>query len=492
MQTRGFYTFLISRTGIPGCFFLLALFSLFFTHAHAQLQARPLSPSVVLVLKLVSQDRVQPTTGIVMSNDGLVMVPAEFISTGAEIIVLDGGTDIIKNGRPAVIVDRPASNGWALLQVSGLERSGIILSSNDLSEASALHLTAFPPAEYIANGLPPLWADVKLQAGGAQDAWSVSAATPQPYVSGPILDECGYLVGVALSSGVQSIEAGEVPVTLFAGGLRETLNALLLELPVNNCAITAEKVAGSLQPTEAGKARATSSTGQAADPKLVKPEVYSPLIQRKRLNPFQGAIPRPQPTENRSLWSQVPIWLPLLGLLMLSLIGWKAWFFFRLRRQSATQDDNGQAVDGVLKPLVTESQDSTSRIRSVPGVDEKMPDMNALPPGCDGVLALQVFVDSNTRFNRFYSVDTQQFDLVIGKTDTDIEIQLPGIGSRHVRLVKTGEEITLSDLGSGGATLVNGLPCLAGEILYLENDADIYLGEILLRINILKKDRGST
>ena len=62
-------------------------------------QAAQLSPSVVLVLKLVAADRVQPVTGVVVSDDGLVLVPAEFVAEQAEIIVLDGGTDIIAHGR---------------------------------------------------------------------------------------------------------------------------------------------------------------------------------------------------------------------------------------------------------------------------------------------------------------------------------------------------------------------------------------------------------
>ena len=60
-----------------------------------------ISPSVVLVLKLVSSTHVKPTTGIVISDNGLVLVSGEFASSEGEIIVLDGGTDILSHGRPA-------------------------------------------------------------------------------------------------------------------------------------------------------------------------------------------------------------------------------------------------------------------------------------------------------------------------------------------------------------------------------------------------------
>lgn len=492
MLTRGFHSFPRRDNCTLRWLLALVLLGAFMQHTQAQLEARPLSRSVVLVLKLVSRDRVQPTTGIVVSNDGLVMVPSEFISTGAEIIVLDGGTDIIKNGRPASILDRPTSSGWALLRVKGLERPGISLSNNQLSEASELHLTAFPPAEYIANGLPPLWADVQIQAGSTKDSWSISAETPQPYVTGPILDECGYLAGLSLSSGVQSIEPGKMPDTVFADGLIKTLNALQLELPGENCTSDSEKAAGPATVAKTNKAPVNSQSPQPAGPDLVTPDVYSPTIQRKRLNPFQGAIPRPSSTENRSLWSQVPFWLPLLGLVMLSVIGWKAWFFFRLRRQMARAGENKQTATAGLQAAATELQDGTSHFRSAPGVDEIMPDLDLLPPGCDGVLVVQVFVGSATRFNRYCSIDTQQFDLIIGKTESDININLPGIGNRHARLLKHGEDMTLSDLSSGATTIINGLPCLPGEIMYLENDAEICLGDALLRISIINKDQGAS
>ena len=135
MPERAFYRHL--ARSVLG-WLLLAVFVMpGLSTASAEIEARPLSPSVVLVLKLVSQDRVQPTTGIVMSNDGLVMVPAEFVSRGDEVIVLDGGTDIIRNGRPAKLLERPGAGGWAVLSVNGLERPGIVLSGTELSASSA-------------------------------------------------------------------------------------------------------------------------------------------------------------------------------------------------------------------------------------------------------------------------------------------------------------------------------------------------------------------
>ena len=105
---------------------VLVIVGLTATAAEAQTE-EAMPSSVVLVLKLISATHVEPVTGIVATDDGLVLVPADFVSSGGEIIVLDGGTDIIKHGRPAAIVDRSSPGKLAILSVGGLARTGITL-----------------------------------------------------------------------------------------------------------------------------------------------------------------------------------------------------------------------------------------------------------------------------------------------------------------------------------------------------------------------------
>ncbi len=143
-----------------------------------------MSPSVVLVLKLVSATHVKPTTGIVVSENGLVLVPADFISEDGEIIVLDGGTDILSHGRPAKVINRSEPGGLAVLSVEGLERPALILSESAVNAESKIHLEAFPPAKYIAKGAQPLWVPIKILLNQSTQV-SVSPETPLPYVSGP-------------------------------------------------------------------------------------------------------------------------------------------------------------------------------------------------------------------------------------------------------------------------------------------------------------------
>ncbi len=63
------------------CSQLLAVLSLVLVlpvAAQAQ-QEQPMSPSVVLGLKLVSATHVEPTTGLGVADNGLVLVPADFV-----------------------------------------------------------------------------------------------------------------------------------------------------------------------------------------------------------------------------------------------------------------------------------------------------------------------------------------------------------------------------------------------------------------------------
>jgi hypothetical protein len=468
-----------------GRWLLFFLIGFYIPHATAVLQARPMSPSVVLVLKLVSKTRVQPATGIVISNDGLVLVPAEFVSSKAEIIVLDGGTDIIKNGRPAMIVDQAESNGWAILSVKGLKRPGITLSKNMPTMDSELHFTAFPPAEYIANGLPPLWATVKIQLDEEDNSYSISTETPQPYVSGPILDDCGYLAGVSLTSGLQSLRPGKLPETFFSIKLQSTLEALQVKMPVATCVDSLEKSPAPVgKPQEAVRELAGPSES-SVESNLLKPNVYNPLIKRKRLNPFQGASPQPRITEKPSIWRSIPIWLVLLGLIMLSALTWKAYFFFRMRKGKLTPSP---AAGPVPVSFQTETPGKGNKPRAAPVYHEEMPDMLKLPEACNGVLVIDGFADPDLRFKRYCTVDTRQIDIRIGRHDTDIVIQHPSISSSHARFEKNEELMSLSDLGSNTGTYIKDVPCLEGEIMFFDAEDVVFLGDVQLRFSVINKD----
>lgn len=467
--------------------------------AHAQ-QQQPMSPSVVLVLKLVSATHVEPTTGIVVADNGLVLVPADFVLSGGEIIVLDGGTDIIKHGRPATIADQSGGGKLAVLSVNGLARTGITFSKNMLNAETGLQLTAFPPAEYIAKGSPPIRVPVKVLQDNPNVPFSVSPSTPLPYVSGPILDACGYLAGVSLTTGPQSLEPGKPVLTLFADELRQALEALKIVMPSASCSYQPQKTLppantgseGEIAPETSGT---DQKTAQAGETNLIGPDVYKPFIPQKRLNPFQGATPPQMPvdTTRPSLWRSIPLWLILLVFISLAALSWKGFMFWRLHKGDfglASDATDTASEEPDMAALQSASDYTGDKPRSVPLEGGEFPDMNALPEGCDGLLVIDGFVDTDMRFQRFCAVNTQAINIIIGRSDADININHPVIGRSHACLESNGELMTLSDLGSTSGTFIREVPCLPGEIMVVEAGDEILLGDARIRFSIIEKEAG--
>ena len=483
---------------------LLLLAVVFAGVADAQ-QDRPMSPSVVLVLKLVSATHVEPTTGIVVTDNGVVLVPADFVLSGGEIIVLDGGTDIIKHGRPATIVNQSNPGKLAALSVNGLARTGITLSENALNRQSQLHLTAFPPAEYIAKGTPPIQVPVTVLQDSPDARFSVSPATPLPYVSGPILDACGYLAGVSLTTGPQSLQPDKLASTLFADELRQTLDAMQIDLSSANCDYQGQKNEPAANTEEKGELRHAAAglnqqVPKSAESDLIKPEVYKPFIAQKRLNPFQGAAPPQNPVNmvKPSIWQSIPLWLLLLGFTALAALSWKGFMFWRLHTggfshsTAAEMASGGQAAseEPGTAALQAAAYSKAGKPRSVPLKGAEFPDMNALPEGCNGLLVIDGLVDTDMRFQRFCAVNTQAFAITLGRSDADININHPVISHSHARLESDGESMTLSDLGSGSGTFIRGVPCLQGEIMVIETGDEIFLGNVRIRLSIINSETG--
>ncbi|MGA9572415.1 MAG: hypothetical protein WBS20_00565, partial [Lysobacterales bacterium] len=261
---------------------VLLLIALAQTQAATAQQTVQISPSVVLVLKLVSKTLVKPTTGIVVSDDGIVMVPAEFAAEDGEMIVLDGGADILSNGRPAQIVDDTGTGDMAFLSVKGLKRPGIKLSANALETGGTLHLEAFPPAEYIAKGAQPLKLPVKVLRDGQTGQLSISAETPLPYVTGAILDSCGYLAGASLARGPQSLDGDKIASVLFGEDLLRDLDVLQISVPKAICE----------QPV-AGTGSSAAKTASDKDTPLEAEKSHEPVVEAKQ----ERALEEPSVTE---------------------------------------------------------------------------------------------------------------------------------------------------------------------------------------------------
>jgi pSer/pThr/pTyr-binding forkhead associated (FHA) protein len=101
---------------------------------------------------------------------------------------------------------------------------------------------------------------------------------------------------------------------------------------------------------------------------------------------------------------------------------------------------------------------------------------------------IEGYLDADTRFKRLCAVNTEQINLVIGRGQAGINIDHPAISRAHARLQRDTQSMTLSDLGSSNGTFIRGIPCLPGEIMFIEAEDEIFLGDVRFRISVLSKE----
>jgi hypothetical protein len=82
------------------------------------------------------------------------------------------------------------------------------------------------------------------------------------------------------------------------------------------------------------------------------------------------------------------------------------------------------------------------------------------------------------------AVSDRAVNLDIGRGPADLVIDSPAISRRHARLNGTAEALTLCDLGSSNGTSINGVPCMEGEIMYLEAGDEVILGDVRFTLEL--------
>jgi LPXTG-motif cell wall-anchored protein len=419
---------------------------------------------VVPVLRLVSSTHVEPTTGLVVA-EGLVLVPLGFASEGDEVIVLDGGTDIVRDGRPAHLKDYFPAEALQILSVPGLRRAPAPFADEALSDGTYVELTAFPPAERIAEGDPPLHAAATVTVFGASADPAVSGDTPLPNVTGPLLDECGNVAAYSLAHDVQTMASH--PGTRYRW--RGTLLAVLTRLGVTPAPAEAAPEPPAPAPTEEPAAppepEATDDASDAAAPVAEpEPEPAAPepeeTLDIDTLPPIETISPEPSPPpapEPRTTWP----WL-LAGLALIA----GGLYLHRRRRQHA----DGAA--GGTEPGTADDPDDA-------GAEPIGP-----PPEMDRRLVLRGVLADGSRVEAGCAVSSRAVNVVIGR-GTAADLALPGaaVSRQHARLNGTPDALTVTDLGSSNGTSVNGVPCLEGEILYVETGDTLVLGDARLAVS---------
>lgn len=439
-----------------------------------------LPPSVVLVLKLVTKDFVRPTTGLVISADGKVVVAAGFVQQGDEIVVLDGGTDIARNGRPATTIRRSVADGVAVLQVSGLERPAATLADTAAAAGAPLYFAAFPPAKKIAQGAAPLWQPVAAAAADKPGALALAPNSSMPGVSGFLFDRCGHVAGMARGGEDSSAGGKDSNVLLSAEKLSRVLTGMQLEFARGPCGGSVQK------PT---KPEAVKPAAAADKPMAVnRQKNQSPAPQKAAevtaaaAEPDSGAgavsaavgAERPAPRNVHRTW---PLWLlvPLLAALV----------FWRARRRSTGTASISAAPS--TEPETTELGKSPAIGPQQPGTTEdaaRIPELESLPPACRGMVLFDGQTAGGESLRAYCTFGHGAVDIVIGRGADGLDVRSAAVSRAHARIAGLPGALTLSDLGSSNGTFINGIPCLGGEIMYVRENDDIQIGDVRATLSV--------
>ena len=106
-------------------------------------------------------------------------------------------------------------------------------------------------------------------------------------------------------------------------------------------------------------------------------------------------------------------------------------------------------------------------------------------PAVDCRLSLEGMLQDGTPISLGRATSSKAINLTIGRGQADLRIESAAVSRQHASLNGTAQALTLSDLGSNNGTSVNGVPCLEGEILYVQPGDIIILGDARLTLNII-------
>ena len=439
----------------------------------------------VPVLRLVSSTHVEPTTGIVLSDTGLVLVPEDFASMGDEIIVLDGGTDIIRNGRPARIEQKFSSIGMQVLYVEGMKRTGVVLADKPLKAGDTVVLTAFPPAELISKGEPPLAVSAPVMVFGENGMPSFSSETQLPNVTGALVDSCGNLAGVSMADDVQSMETSAHTRYQWRAALLDVYAALQITPREASCGNVEPQAEPEPEPVEEPAAEELIIEEPPAEEPPAEDPAEEPIEEPVEEPALEEEDTATEPAEELLIEILPPLegvkedsteaaedeenstsgWLWLLAAAILIGLG-----FVTHRLRSARQEE----------PAAETTPEETAAVAE-PGSEEI-----AAPPitKLESVLILTGMLPDGTTFEDTVTVSKHAINIIIGRKGTDLTINSPAVSREHISLNGTYQELTVSDLGSSNGTSINGVPCLEGEIMFIEPGDTLLLGDARCSLEI--------
>lgn len=435
---------------------------------------------VVPVLRLVSATHVQPTTGIVISDSGLVLVPAGFASRDDEIIVLDGGTDIVRHGRTARLERDFFTQGLQVLRVSGLQRRAAPFADEELQDGMEIRLAAFPPAEQIAEGAAPLNTPATVVVFGESGQPAISGETPLPNVTGALLDACGNLAAYSVAHELQSMQTHPGTRYKWRMALFQVLDELRLAPAPSACRAEPALAEPAAEPEPEPTPPPEPESPPEPEPELPSEENGDTAAEQEAVEeeipaePETGAFQPPDEAlelevlppfeEHRSgqeiseedKSSRAWIWLLLAAVLI------AAGFGLHRLRKSIAHDIGEEGLPG--DPLAPPP----------PGQDS---DAGPSEPESEAVLLLNGVLADGSRLEASCPVSANAVNVIIGRGNADLRIPSQAVSRLHASLNGTDSALTLTDLGSNNGTSINGVPCLEGEIMYVQAGDTITLGD---------------
>jgi len=293
-----------------------------------------------------------------------------------------------------------------------------------------------------------LWMPVKFIKSNSTDAFIISTETPLPDTTGPIIDNCGYLVGLNLAE-------GEEPVVVLGDEMSVIFDSMQIDLQSSTCQTPAhEKVipvnSAIDEPANTlGQANTEEEANKTPDP-IMKTLAASPTNVQK------------QP----SALDIVPIWLWVISALIMVVVVAKFVFFLRPtkhRPQQFTVEPDTSELDALSKS----SSIHTDKAETL-----------------DGMVVIKGSLGDDKPFRLAHMVNTKHIDVVIGQGDADICIEAMAVSSPHARLKSIGESLTISDLGSSHGTFIRDIPCLPNEVMMINPEDEILLGDVRVNISV--------
>lgn len=102
----------------------------------------------------------------------------------------------------------------------------------------------------------------------------------------------------------------------------------------------------------------------------------------------------------------------------------------------------------------------------------------------DSLLVLSGRMGDGAEFEISCPVSSHAVNVVIGRGSTDLQIQSAAVSRQHAALNGTAGALTVTDLGSNNGTSINGVPCLEGEIMYVEAGDTLMLGDTRFTVEL--------